>query len=544
MDDQNSKKSRKLLFKTIGTSTVILVFALGLLGYLSLYSKQRLAFQTAEFMGQNKLKGDMFFFENRIAQEYGQLTLKDDDLLDKDGRSIKSQFKMLDNLSSNLGVVATIFVRENGDFRRIATSIKDVAGNRAVNTFLGTNSKAYVPITSGNMFFGNIAIFGNDYIVLYKPLFDKETKNIIGILFLGVDMLHIEEYIHENSSAQTFASIAIGAFLLLAVIIANAISINIIILKPISRVTDILRDISEGEGDLTQELPMKSNDEVGMLASFFNKLMNTLKIPVGETKSAVGSLASAAEELSSVSSKLSASSEESSLKANDVASAADQMSVNMNTIASAIEEMSASISQIANNASETRLIANSASEKSTNATKAMNELRAAAKEIGQVTDVIKKIADKTNLLALNAAIEAASAGDSGKGFAVVASEVKELAGQSAIGADDITKRVESIQNSTNSAVEVIRDVSSIIEKINNSIVAIAGHVDQQTKASNEIASNVAQANAGAKKVAGSIGEIAMGCEESSKDSSQVHSAASNLEKIASKLHVVMGKFKV
>jgi methyl-accepting chemotaxis protein len=544
MNNQNTQKSKKLLFKTIGTSTIILVFALGLLGYLSLYSKQRLAFQTAEFMGQNKLKGDMFFFENKIAKEYGPLTLKDSDLLDKDGRSIKSQFKMLDELSSGLGVIATIFVRENNDFRRITTNIKDITGNRMVDTFLGTNSKAYAPIMSGNVFFGNITIFDNDYIALYKPLIAEETKEVIGILFLGVDMLHIEEYIHENSSAQTFASIAIGAFLLLTVIIANAISINIIILKPISRVTDILRDISEGEGDLTQSIPMKSDDEVGMLARFFNKLMGTLRIPIGETKSAVDSLASAAEELSSVSSKLSASSEDSSVKANDVANAAEQMSVNINTIAAAVEEMSASIGQIASNASETRLIASNAREKSTNATKAMNELRVAAKEIGQVTNVIKKIADKTNLLALNAAIEAASAGDAGKGFAVVAGEVKELANQSAIGADDINKRIESIQGSTNSAVEVICDVSGIIEKINHSIESIAGHVVQQTKASNEIASNVALVNTGAKNVACSIGEIAKGCQESSNGSSQVHNAASDLEKIASKLHVVMKKFKV
>jgi methyl-accepting chemotaxis protein len=202
----------------------------------------------------------------------------------------------------------------------------------------------------------------------------------------------------------------------------------------------------------------------------------------------------------------------------------------------------------------------------------MSELGEAAKEIGHVTDVIKKIADKTNLLALNATIEAASAGEAGKGFAVVAGEIKELANQSAKSADDITKRIEGIQSSTSSAVAVIHGVSNIIEKINNSIEAIVGHVNQQTKASNEIANNVAQASVGAKKVADSVGEFAKGGQEiarnssdaarrmnqisesantmnqaaleSSKGSSQVFNSASDLEKMAGKLRAAMGKFKV
>src|SRR5206468_658358 len=76
-------------------------------------------------------------------------------------------------------------------------------------------------------------------------------------------------------------------------------------------------------------------------------------------------------------------------------------------------------------------------------------------EITKVTEVIKSIALQTNLLALNATIEATSAGEAGKGFAVVASEVKELASQSAQSAEDIARKIESVQNSTREAVKVI-----------------------------------------------------------------------------------------
>jgi methyl-accepting chemotaxis protein len=394
-------------------------------------------------------------------------------------------------------------------------------------------------------------------------------------------------------------SIIVGIAMVVAVIIVAVYMANSIS-KPIAKVTNTIKDISEGEGDLTQSIMVRSKDEIGDLARYFNKLMEALRGPISETKAVVERLASSSKGLSSISRELSASSEETvstaanvastaeemsvninamasgaeqaSMNANEVAGAAEHMSANMNTIAAAIEEMSASISEIANNASDARKVAGDATEKSGEATSAMNKLGLAAKEIGQVTDVIKKIADKTNLLALNATIEAASAGEAGKGFAVVAGEIKELANQSATSADDIARRIEGIQGETGNAVTVIRDVSEIIARINQSVEAIANHVDQQTKASNEIANNVAQANTSARRVASSIAEVANGSHDiarnageaatgatnvsqnvssmrgaahrSSEGASQVNSSAESLFSMAEQLRAVMGKFKV
>jgi methyl-accepting chemotaxis protein len=388
------------------------------------------------------------------------------------------------------------------------------------------------------------------------------------------------------------------AMILVIIIVATYVSSSVS--KPIIKVTNTIKNISEGEGDLTQSIKVQSRDEIGDLARYFNKLMEVLRKPIGETKAVVEHLAFSSKELSSVSRDLSASSEETvstattvastteemsvninamaggaeqaSVNASEVAGAAEQMSANMSTIAAAIEEMSASISQIANNADDARKVAGEATAKSGEATSTMNKLGLAAKEIGQVTDVIKKIADKTNLLALNATIEAASAGEAGKGFAVVAGEIKELANQSAESADDIARRINGIQGETGNAVTVIRDVSGIIAKISQSVEAIAGHVGQQTKASNEIASNVAQANTGAKRVASAIAEVAKGSHDiarnaseaaagannvshnvfgmrnvankSSEGASQVNSSAAGLSKMAEQLRTVMNKFKV
>jgi methyl-accepting chemotaxis protein len=594
------KKRKKLLVKIMGVFTAILFFALLTLGYLSLYTKQQLALEASIAMGKNKIRGDITTLKNEIKREYGYISMKNGELVNSKGNPIKYNCNMIDIVSEDLGIVATIFVKENNDYRRIATSIKDKSGKRLVDTFLGQKSAAFPSMQNGEEYEGNAVILGKNYITEYHPIFELGTKNVIGILFIGIEMESIENMIAEKSNTQTTASVAIGFGLLLLIIIVSSIVMRRVVTTPISKVTDSLKNISEGEGDLTQRIDFKSNDEIGELVSYFNKLMDTLHRPIGDTKRAMDNLASAAEELSVVSSQLfnssentlkdatemigradkmtvninamASGSEEASANANEVASAAEQMSVNMSTIATAIEEMSASINQIASNARGANSVANEAAQKSNETTKVMSKLGIAAKEIGQVTDVIKKIADKTNLLALNATIEAASAGEAGKGFAVVAGEIKELANQSARSADDIANLIDGIQGGTNDAVKVIGEVSDIIIKINQSVEAIAGHVDQQTKASNEIANNVAQAHTGAKRVAGAIAEVAKGnndiaqnasdaarrigqlsgkinsvskaTEESSKGISQINSSASDLAKMAEHLQENTGKFKV
>jgi len=587
----DEKKGRGLFIKTIGISSLILFISLLSLGYLSLYSKQQLALQTAIAMGENKLKGDMITFEHIVKQKYGTLSLKDGKLVDSSGAYIFYRYDVVDFISAELDIVATIFVKEGDDYRRISTSITNQAGERVIGTLLDPKGTAYPVIQSGKEYSGKALIIGKEYITQYKPIFEQGTTNVIGILFIGIGIDPIKQMIKEKSNVQTGISVTIGFGLLMLIILVNIINIKIVVIKPINNIVSSLKNISEGEGDLTKRIDTKSKDEIGNLVRYFNKLMDTLQHPIGETKTTVSGLAAAAVKLSSVSSNLFETSKETvaqvtnaastaeqvsinikamasgaeeasvnasevastteqmavninamesgakqaSLNANEVAGAAEEMSVNMNTIAAAIEEMSASIRQISENAGDARHIAEDATIKSTNATSTMNKLGLAAKEIGHVTNVIKRIADKTNLLALNATIQAAGAGAAGKSFAVVAAEIKELANQSAKSADDIANRIEGIQNETDAAVGIIHDVGGIIEKINQSVEAIAGHVEQQNKATNEIANNVSQANIGAKRVASAIGEVARGTNEIANNVTQ---ASTGAKRVASAINEV------
>jgi len=402
------------------------------------------------------------------------------------------------------------------------------------------------------------------------------------------------DYMAEGASKMAVVIIAITAIgsILIGVFLTMSIT------NPLNIVVDALSKMEKG--DMTTRANLERGDELGTLSKALDNVSSRLQAIFKNLRVNSDTIAGAAEELSGVGKQLSSvaednlaqsssvasateqtssninamasGAEEAATSANEVASAAEQMSANMSTIAAAVEEMSASINQISSNAVEANKVASEATFKSQDATTVMHKLGLAAKEIGQVTEVIKRIADKTNLLALNATIEAASAGAAGKGFAVVAGEIKELANQSAISADDIARRIESIQVGTGDAVTVIGDVSDIIAKINKSVESISNHVGQQTKASNEISSNVSQANIGAKRVAGAIGEVAKGSKdiarnagEAAKGSSivsqnaaniasgaknsvqgavQINKGADELAKIAGELKNTMSQFKI
>jgi len=369
-----------------------------------------------------------------------------------------------------------------------------------------------------------------------------------------------------NNSEQMSISILI---IVLFFSFGLALFLSFSIVQPLRIVVDALSKMEHG--NMTVRTNLEREDEFGTLSkaldglsvklqTIFKNLRQDSDILSDEAVelSCIGKeVAIATEQVNTGISSMASSAEEASTNADKVANTAEQMSSSMVTITTSVEKLSMSISQIANNAEDARKVTNEATIKSCDATGAMDKLGVAAEEIGQVTDVIKKIADKTNLLALNATIEAASAGEAGKGFAVVAGEVKELASQSAKSADDIARRIKGIQVGTNEAIKVINDVSGIITKINQSILVISSHVEQQTKASYEITNHVEQANVGIQRVAESINEVARSskemarsiedvieCSTSIQNTKQINQGADKLAKLASGLKNVLVKLNL
>ncbi len=342
--------------------------------------------------------------------------------------------------------------------------------------------------------------------------------------------------------------------------------------KPIVRATEVLRDIAEGEGDLTQRLRIDREDEVGHQAGYFNRFVEKIHRLVGQVADSSSVVNMSSDELRGLASELAAAAAEMKEQSTGVASATEQMSANLGTIASstestsdaihtvasAIEQMSASLAQVAKSSAQASQIAADADLEARSAGETMERLNDSAVEIGKVLDTIMNIADQTNLLALNATIEAASAGEAGKGFAVVANEVKELAKQTALATEEIGRQIGEMQANTQGAVQAISKITQIIGEVNTISQTIASAVQEQSATTGEIAGNVGGASRAAQEIAQSAqqasagsGQIAAGISAVSRHSQttadraqQTTESAERLAKMAAALQELVGHFRI
>jgi methyl-accepting chemotaxis protein len=358
--------------------------------------------------------------------------------------------------------------------------------------------------------------------------------------------------------------------IILAVICGYVLYVSIT--KPLRKAIAMLKDIAQGEGDLTRRLEVASQDELGEMANWFNLFVEKIQNSIREVQGNTATLAGASTELAATAAQLASGAEETTNQSAQVAAAAEQMSTNMGgmsasteemstnikTMASAIEELTSSISEVAKSAERAAGVAGNAAMLVSESSSQVGQLGNAADEIGKVIEVIQDIAEQTNLLALNATIEAARAGDAGKGFAVVATEVKELAKQTASATEDIRKRIEGIQSSTGLTVKSIGDISDVVKQVNDLSRTIASAVEEQSITTKEIAKNVAQSSTAAQAVSRNVSESATATQEITRSIVGVDQAAKQaaqgaaqtevtgreLSHVAEQLQTVVGKFRV
>jgi len=388
----------------------------------------------------------------------------------------------------------------------------------------------------------------------------RSMEDLGWLVAAGIDKAELMAPI--NKMAYLLGMTGVAALLFLTVMLA--LMTSKLVSRPIQQTNEMLSDIAKGEGDLTARLAVVSHDEVGHLAENFNQFIEKLQGTIKNVAHNTSVLQGSADSLSSVSTQLSSSAEEMTSQSSIVATAAEQitanvegvsgatvkmsenvgtiaaateeMSTSVNNVATAIEEMTSSIQEVSKSCVRASQIANDASGQATGTSDLMNHLEEEAKEIGKVVRVINDIADQTNLLALNATIEAARAGEAGNGFAVVANEVKELARQTALATEEITKQVEGIQGKTLDAVGAIRQISTIIQEINDITTTIASAVEEQTVTTNEISRSVAGAALGAEDVTKNIQHLRINIENQVVRS--VKEAATGVNEVSKNIHGV------
>ena len=236
-------------------------------------------------------------------------------------------------------------------------------------------------------------------------------------------------------------------------------------------------------------------------------LRNMAETVETESRASVDGIAAETREMDDAAAAMAESAAQVRDSAANVASAAMHALANAQAVAGATEQLTASINEISAQVAHATSLSGQAVERSRRTRGTIDSLSDVVEQIGGVANLIREIAEQTNLLALNATIEAARAGDAGKGFAVVASEVKNLATQTTRSTEEITAKIQLIQNVTADAVAAVEGIADAIRAMDEVSAGIAEAMEEQAAATSEISRNVTETAEAAQEVATRIDTV-------------------------------------
>ena len=355
------------------------------------------------------------------------------------------------------------------------------------------------------------------------------------------------------------AMITVAEILVMAVMLgAIVLLISVRLAKPIKNMAAVLRDIAEGEGDLTRTIPITGSDEICEMATYFNSFLEKLNRIVLSIKG--------------YSKNISLGTEQLGQRMEQISTTESVLVETSTSTSTAVEEMAGNISMIAentghasDNADETEGLALDGKKAVQQTIDGINKVKAVLEkgtddvknlgditgQIGSVATVINDIADQTNLLALNAAIESARAGEHGRGFAVVADEVRKLAERTAQSTKEITKMIGTIQQETNNVIRRMEEANSevvagvkLADGTGAILVGIVDKVAELKQMVNMVANSTREQSQATNEISAQTLKVSRSVEETGKAVNESSESTREIAAVCEKLNDIVGMFKL